>query len=170
MRRCGWWVLSWAVMLPDVVSREGREARMTAGDGVAVRDSPPPSPLGLARGSRAKSPYFGGALRGKKSGIHVAWMLACARMTAGGVSWVVGSFTVHDTPPSSCPTPIGHPFPPLTSYPRMRVSRAMSPYFGGVLRGKESGISAAWILAFARMTAGGVSWVVGSFTGGDVSL
>ena len=31
MRRCGRWVLSWAVMLPDVVSRERREARMPVG-------------------------------------------------------------------------------------------------------------------------------------------
>ncbi len=28
-------------------------------------------------------PYFGGASRGKKSGIHVVWMLAFASMTAG---------------------------------------------------------------------------------------
>ena len=49
--------------------------------GVAVRDSSLLSPLGLTRGSRAMSPYFGGVLRGKKSGIHVAWMLAFASMT-----------------------------------------------------------------------------------------
>ena len=42
------------------------------------------SPLGLARGSRAKRPYFSDASRGKKSGIHVSRMLAFASMTERG--------------------------------------------------------------------------------------
>ena len=49
--------------------------------GVAVRDNlsrtvvpPLSSPLGLARGSRAKSPYFGDVLTSPKSGISFFWI------------------------------------------------------------------------------------------------
>ena len=55
------------------------------------------SPLGLARGSRAKRPYFGGASRVGKAELVVDWILAFARMTAGVGSRVVDSFTGGDT-------------------------------------------------------------------------
>ena len=42
------------------------------------------SSLGLARGSRAIIPYFGGMSKVSKSGIHAAWMLAFASMTGEG--------------------------------------------------------------------------------------
>ena len=48
-------------------------------------------------------------VKGRKSGIHVAWIPAFAGMTAVGVLRVVGSFTGGDAPPMLCPTPIGHP-------------------------------------------------------------
>ena len=55
--------------------------------------------------------------------------------------------------------------PPLVMPDSDRASRAKSPYFSGASRGRESGISAAWILAFARMTAGGALRAVDSFYG-----
>ena len=70
--RCRWWVLSRVGM--SLVSKKRNmfflDSRFRRNDGrgwVSVRDSSPPSPLGLTRGSRAKSPYFGGALRAGKA-------------------------------------------------------------------------------------------------------
>ena len=84
-------------------------------------------------------PYFGGMSKVSKSGIHAAWILACARRTS--------SPSCHARPRS------GILSPPLTSYPRMRVSRAIIPYFSEVSTSQKSGISVAWMLAFARRTS-----------------
>ena len=73
--RCRWWVLSRVGM--SLVSKKRNmfflDARLRKDDHrgcISVRDFSLPSPLGLARGSRAKIPYFGGTLRGRKSGIR----------------------------------------------------------------------------------------------------
>ena len=62
--------------------------------------------------------------------------------TVGGTSWAEVFFTGGDIPP---------PVMPDTT----RVSRAKSPYFGGMSRGRKSGIHVAWMLAFAHMTREG---------------
>ena len=75
-----------------------------------------------------------------------------------GRRWRCGrwDFSRVGTPPHVMPDPDRASFPPpLTSYPRMRVSRAIIPYFSEVSTSQKSGISVAWMLAFARRTAGG---------------
>ena len=84
-------------------------------------------------------PYFGGASRVIKA------VLVVAR---------IQSFRKDDFFPSRHARPD-------------RASRAKSPYLCDVSRVGKSGICLSWILAYARMTAGGVLRVVGFFTGGD---
>ena len=112
---------------------------------------PPPVMPDPDRASRAIIPYFSDALRGRESGIHVAWMLAFASMTAGGgvkgsgffhrwgllvflksgihVAWILAfaRMTIGDASASGTPL-YRHPLS------LARGSRAKSPYFGGALR------------------------------------
>ncbi len=70
-------------------------ARMTAGGALPAGTPLYRHPLSLARGSRAKSPYFSGG-QGRKSGIHFPGSKAFARMTAGEVLPAVDFFTGGD--------------------------------------------------------------------------
>ena len=94
-------------------------AGMTVGVGSASGTPLHRHPLSLTRGSRAIIPYFGGALRGRKSGNNVAWMLAFASMT------------IEVEPASGTPL-YRHPLS------LARGSRAKIPYFGGVSRGGKA--------------------------------
>ncbi len=76
--------------------------------------------LGLDPRVQGKESLFCRGVKGRKSGIHAAWMLAFASMTSP--PHVMPDPDRASFPPlTSCPTPIGHP------------GNAM-PYFGGALR------------------------------------